>query len=371
MTKPGPIQIEGKDYFAWEYEDQTKVKHELLRKYYGVYLTKLGSRCNSVLFFDCHGGCGAYKDNNEIKYGSAFIVHEINKLYQKDHYRSQNKIIICESDPNNTQNLKKIRNEKKINCNQMKIYQQDYNDVIFYNWSKEDYTRMPTLFFIDPFGYYNTPIANMKYLMETSGNEILINFMFDFVNRGIGNQNIDKKQVNDFFGNDKWQEGNKLHGDEREIFLLNLYKQQLKKTTKAQYAFAFRLCFPQKDRTYYYLIHLTNHLHGIMLSKSIFTNINGGKIEYQGKNKDKNDFFDLEYYKEKEITMYLMKKFYSQTLTFTQILEEIIEDTYVIEKNLRAALKKMESEKKITVERITSKTSRGLREDDIICFEEK
>lgn len=29
MSKPKEIQIPGKDYFAWQYEEQTKVKHRV------------------------------------------------------------------------------------------------------------------------------------------------------------------------------------------------------------------------------------------------------------------------------------------------------------------------------------------------------
>ena len=58
MSKPKEVPINGKNYFAWPYEEQTKVKHDVLRAYSRIWISKLGYRSNT-LFFDCHGGCGA------------------------------------------------------------------------------------------------------------------------------------------------------------------------------------------------------------------------------------------------------------------------------------------------------------------------
>lgn len=33
MSKPKEIQISGKNYYAWKYEEQTKVKHKVLGSY--------------------------------------------------------------------------------------------------------------------------------------------------------------------------------------------------------------------------------------------------------------------------------------------------------------------------------------------------
>ena len=61
MSKPKEIQIPGKDYFAWQYEEQTKVKHRVLGSYVKIWLSNLGYKSNTI-FFDCQGGCGANID---------------------------------------------------------------------------------------------------------------------------------------------------------------------------------------------------------------------------------------------------------------------------------------------------------------------
>ena len=78
MTKPKKKPIQGKQYFGWPYEPQTKIKHRVLCNYAKIWLSKLG-KYNDTLFFDCHAGCGAYVDTTtqEVTYGSSFLIEEI------------------------------------------------------------------------------------------------------------------------------------------------------------------------------------------------------------------------------------------------------------------------------------------------------
>ena len=59
MSKPKKIAIKDKPYYGWQYEEQTKIKHQVLGSYTKVWISKLGFK-SDTLFFDCHGGCGAY-----------------------------------------------------------------------------------------------------------------------------------------------------------------------------------------------------------------------------------------------------------------------------------------------------------------------
>jgi hypothetical protein len=77
MAKPNNINVPGKNFFAWQYEEQTEIKHRVLGAYYKIYTSKLG-RSRNTLFFDCHGGCGAYINNDgTLSYGSAILVNSV------------------------------------------------------------------------------------------------------------------------------------------------------------------------------------------------------------------------------------------------------------------------------------------------------
>lgn len=363
--KPTEIQISDKDYFAWPYEEQTKIKHRVLESYSKVYTSKLGINTDT-LFVDCHGGCGVYIDEkSNLSYGSAIRVSQACEQVFSNRC-TQNYIAICERDKKYYNNLVKVVKDSRIR--NVKIFLGDYNEMLNDRRLAEFYNSHPTLFFIDPFGYYDTPMCQMAKLMKTYGNEILVNFMFDFLNRGIGVSSIDCKQLTAFFGTDEWKDAQKLTGLERESYLVNLYKKELKKITKAKFVFAYRLSYPNKNQTYYYLIHATNHIDGISLMKSCFAAINNGRVEYLGKLKDNYSLFDMDFFKQNEISNLLKNKYIGVKISFLNILEDIIEDTAVLEKDLRATLKAMEDQGEITVERITSKTPRGLGGYDNICF---
>lgn len=115
MAKPEKIKVPSKDFFAWEYEEQTRIKHKVLQEYFRIYASKLGSRGNT-LFFDCHGGCGAYIDTDgSLYYGSSILVYKVaQSVYEKRLY-TNNQIIICERNIEYFENLKRVLNDAGIN----------------------------------------------------------------------------------------------------------------------------------------------------------------------------------------------------------------------------------------------------------------
>ena len=76
MAKPKKYYIDGKDYYFWKYEDQTKMKHAVVKDYFRVWATKLG-QYQTVYYFDCFGGCGAYIDGDKPYYGSPFLIAKV------------------------------------------------------------------------------------------------------------------------------------------------------------------------------------------------------------------------------------------------------------------------------------------------------
>lgn len=367
MAKPAKIKLDGKSYYAWHYEEQTQIKHKVLGSYYRIFASKLGKDSNT-LFFDCHGGCGAYiKDNCEVSYGSSILVSQVaDSVFQTR--KTNNYCIVCENDDNVCENLKKVVSD--IGISRITIKNGDYNYWICDRRLKVNYTNCPTLFFIDPFGYYDTPMEGMKDLMHSFGNEIIINFMFDFLNRGIGVSAIDERQLNSFFGDEQWKEAKALSGAEREAYLVDLYKRNLKRITGAKYVFSYRLCYPDRDQTYYYLIHATNHIDGITAMKDCFAAINNGRVEYLGKRNNEISLFDIDYFKQNETAELLKNRFAGKTLTFRQLWESVVEETALLEKDLRSSIKLMEQSGDIRISRIESKRT-GLKGLDIIYFRTK
>lgn len=163
----------------------------------------------------------------------------------------------CETDKEVFDNFNKIKEELGL---KILTYNKPFEEVVTDANVANYYKSYPTLFFIDPFGY-NFNINILSNLMGTFGNEIIINFMFDFINRFTSVSNLEGTYTA-FFGSDKWKKANQMTGNEREQYLVNLFKDKVKEITKAKYVFAYRMCYPDKNQTYYYLVHATNHIDG-------------------------------------------------------------------------------------------------------------
>ena len=170
-----------------------------------------------------------------------------------------------------------------------------------------------------------------------------------------------------FFGTDEWKLANNLNGIEREKFLVELYKREIKRITKAKYVFAYRLCYPNKNQTYYYLIHLTNHIDGITLMKDSFASVNNGRVEYLGKNNDLTTLFDLSPFKTDEMYNNILIKYRETSITFANLWESIVEETAYTSKDLNLVLQELEKQGKVKIKRITSKRC-SYKEQDLITF---
>lgn len=366
MTKPKEVIVYGKEYFAWPYEEQTKIKHKVISYYMTIWLSKLG-KYNDTFFMDCHGGCGAYIDlsTNTVGYGSSIIVDKIATEINANRSH-KNYICVCENNKKNYENLLKVWEDQSCS-NLCRIRLDNFNNVIKEKSINNYYSTHPSLFLIDPFGY-DLVMENMKNLMNHKGSEIIINFMYDHLNRFLSVANLDA-QRDDFFGSHEWINAIGLSGRERENYLVELYKRKLKETTKAKFVFAYRLCFPDRNQTYYYLIHATNDIQGIVYMKNSFAGVNNGRLEYLGKYQNALTLFDLDNYKNEDIARNVLKKYTGKTIQFINLLEEIIEDIPFLEKDLSDAISMLEKEKKVNVRRVSSKRGR-YRDKDQITFGE-
>jgi len=367
MAKPKKIIVDGYNFYFWPYEEQTRMKHKVLVEYFDIWATKLG-KYHSISFFDCHGGCGAYWIDGSPFWGSSLLIAEKGEILYKRLNRDIRtlKIYVTESDQDNCENLAKVMNFRDDLMCKSRISKITFEDMIKNEECRRIYSQTPSLFFIDPFGYcldYSVLVQIMRY----PKNELLINFMFDYINRFISLPD-QAANFNALFGCEDWKEAILLSGFEREKKLVEVFKKQLKRIAK--HVFAYKLSFYDKERTYYYIFHATDNLDGCAIMKSCFASLNNGKVEYLGNRNDTVTLFDLYDFKTQEVKDYLLSRFEGTKISFTEIVEAIIDDTFFLEKDIRSALKCLLSEGHIQKILVSSKTDRGLSGDDIINFSE-
>ncbi len=363
MSKPEKIYIDGYDFYCWKYEEQTKMKHLVLVEYFKVWAQKLG-KFHALCYFDCHGGCGAYVDNGSIEWGSPILIAKESEFLKKD-YNKDVAICVFEKDKDNCENLSKVIEYNHLNPKPALRYG-DFESIVLKPEFENYVAYKPCLYFIDPFGY-SLKMSTLKRLLATPRKELIINFMFDYINRFLSCEEL-SSTFDDLYGCTEWKQARSLSYDEREKFLVNLFKEQLKKITNVKYVYPYKLSFFGKKKTYYYLFHATNHIDGCSLMKSCFASQNFGKVEYLGRRNNEITLFDMDDYKTHEIKTYLMNRFKGQVKTFDDILAEIIDDTLYLESGIRTAIHDLKSENLVSIKPVDSKTERGLRGRDEITF---
>lgn len=361
MAKPKKIPIDGKSYFGWYYEPQTQIKHRVLGAYAKIWISKLG-KYNETMFFDCHAGCGAYidKTTREITYGSSFLVEDI-ACSLNEKRGGKNFICACEIEQDYYENYQKIISD--IGKKTISLKNDDFQNVLLDPRVKKYYSTHPTLFFVDPFGY-TMKMSSIGMMMKNHKNEVFINFMFDFINRFLSVS--DTRIFDDFFGSNEWTKANSLSGTAREEFLIDLYKQRVKAVTNAKYVYAYRLCFADKNQTYYYLVHATNNIQGITYMKDSFASVNNGRVEYLGKNQDVISFFDLDDFKSCDFAERALKSFASQSRTFDYVWEKVADTVPYTSKDLSEALEMLRKDGRVTITRVTSRRGQYKGEDLIV-----
>lgn len=355
------ILKDGYDFFFWNYEKQTKIKHFVFKAYFNMWVKILGKQ-NILNFFDCYGGCGSYIDEKEqVYYGSPILAAETIEKNAEKLNRKVN-LVIIEQDEENIENLKKIFEYKKIKTEPV-IIRGDFDNAINRILDNAKNNLNPTFFFIDPFGF-TIKYKTIKRIMAIPKSEIFLNFMFTQVNRFLID-NIEQV-LNELFGCEDWKKSRNLTGKQREYGLVELFRAQLKKI--ARFVFYYRMSFPHKERTYYYLFHLTNHYKGCLIMKSCFAKFNYGKVEYRGPKHGQKTLFDLQEIKIDEMQNYFSGKYFKCEKIYNEIILENIDEVPYLEGEIKKALKTMELENKICVKRIDSKTNRGLQGNDLITF---
>lgn len=363
MRNPDIITYQGEPYFAYKYEKQTMIKHKVFESYFDKWVKIVGHN-NPLNFVDCFGGCGIYDYNGKKYPGSPIIA---SKIIEKN-TTSLNRdccVTILDIDKNCTKNIQYAF--KLFNCNcKYEVYNADSETFIndkLTELDNEGKTLCPTFFLIDPYGY-TIKLDTIKRLMAIEKSEVLYTFMFYAVNRGISTGNVDSK-MDELFGVPDWRYCLNYHGNEREKCIINLIRNQCKKFSK--YVLPYRICFPKKNRTYYYMIHLTNHIRGCEIMKACFAEINNGKIEYVGENNNQSFIFELIENPIQEIELYIIKNFKQLKLSYDELLAKMIDTTPFLSKDISSAVLNLYNRGLAKIERVSSvKQNSKPKKKDII-----
>lgn len=365
---------------TWGYEGQTEMKHKAFSYYLPLWLRILGTFHGNLNFVDGFGGIGAYhtdKDKEEDAYKSnnygspVMSMKIIHGLTKAGRIKNAN-VIIIDKEQGNLDNVKTILEYNHLPTKNVIFKQGEFdnkiNELLDY-FEQEGKKLAPTFFLLDPFGFSGIKLSTIERIMKLERTEVLLNFMYNALQRWVTHPDKSiQKTYDEYFGGDEWRTCKEKKLFEREEEMISIFRAKCK--TFASHVYPFKLCFPNKNKTYYYLFHLTNHYLGCALMKDSFAKHSGGKDTYVGENYQSSLFADIEEKEKREkFADKLINKYTGQTIYFIHLIEAVIDGTDLLCSEIRKVLAKLENDNKITVQPFPKRARRGGFEDrDKITF---
>ena len=131
---------------------------------------------------------------------------------------------------------------------------------------------IPTLLFVDTFGYKGLSLALIGSVLKDWGCDCIFFFNYNRINPGLSND-IVRERMNDIFGEDRANAiRSRLSGiqpEERESLIIEELSHGLEQEVGAKYILPFTFKNEQGTRTSHYLIFCTKHFRGYEIMKDI------------------------------------------------------------------------------------------------------
>ncbi|MEE9250442.1 MAG: three-Cys-motif partner protein TcmP, partial [Alphaproteobacteria bacterium] len=129
-----------------------------------------------------------------------------------------------------------------------------------------------SLIFIDPTGWGGFGLQKIESLLALPG-EIIINFMFDYVNRFLDDPTPEiAAKFDSLFGGPAWHldvERQLKAGHSREDAILDVYRERLRKFGKFPHVTSTRILKPLAERSYFHLVYGTRHWKGLVEYRNV------------------------------------------------------------------------------------------------------
>jgi three-Cys-motif partner protein len=345
---------------VWDLEPHTAKKHAILRQYFQAWLPIMGSWNGRVLYVDGFAGPGQYSKGED---GSPVIVLKA----ARDHtykFKAELMCLFVEAQHDRYDHLNKVLAQinpplpKNIKFQTMHGKFDEHLKNVFMLLQEQKKTIAPALVFIDPFGFSHTPFSTVAKILENPRCEVLVNFMYEEVNRFLSHPdhavNFDL-----LFGIPEWRTALEMPtADDRQKAIHDLYLNQLR--TVAKYVRSFQM-LNMGNRTDYFLFFATNNLKGLEKMKDAMWRV------YQSGGEQFSDYKEslgtLPLFAPEpdyaELRDLVVRQFSGRQVVMDALEEFVIADTRFLRTHIRKILIPMENEGSLSVVSAGEKRRRG------------
>ena len=346
--------------FFDEQKEQSLVKARIVEKYFWVWAKimigtlKRKSVINPrIAYIDLFAGAGRYKDGS-----MSTPLKVLETAIQDPDMRNMLVSIFNDIDTNNVHSLQQsidaISGIEKLKYRPKILNQEVGNNIVK---TFEEQKLVPTLFFVDPFGYKGLSLQLINSVVKDWGCDCIFFFNYNRINMGLSNTAV-QDHMNALFGQSRAdivrEKLQPLSPQERELTVVEAICEALKEMG-GEYVLPFRFKHEIGHRTSHHLIFVSKHVKGyetmkeIMAKESTDQDQGVASFEYNPATTQQPLLFELTRPLD-ELEFMLLGKFSKRTLTMKEIYDQHHVGTPYISKNYKAVLNKLEAKGKILAE---------------------
>jgi three-Cys-motif partner protein len=361
--------------FFDEQQDQSLVKATIVSKYFARWAQimiatqkrneqEYGRAEGRIAYLDLFAGPGRYKAGSQ---STPLLVLE--EAIKDDNICKRLVTIFNDKDSDNVRSLETEINQFP-NLGRLRYKPQVINEEVGTEMVAlfESLNLVPTLFFVDPFGYKGLSLRLINSVLKNWGCDCIFFFNYNRINMGLSNEKV-KEHMDALFGEARGTELRKeleqLAVAEREYAIVEALAQALKEYG-GEYALPFRFKDANGTRTSHHLIFVCKDFKGyevmkeIMAKESSAQNQGVPSFEYNPATKRQPLLFQLARPLD-ELGDMLLEEFQGQSLKMLDIYMQHNVGTPFIKSNYKQILRQLEDEGKITAD----KHRKGTFGDDV------
>ncbi|MDO9558748.1 MAG: three-Cys-motif partner protein TcmP [Syntrophales bacterium] len=365
--------------FFDEQTEQSLVKATIVAKYFDAWASVIVNtqkrnphQPQKIAYIDLFAGPGRYEDGSP-----STPLKILQKAIEKPDIRDRLVTLFNDKDEDNTRSLEKAIAEIP-GIENLKYKPQVKNEEVGEEIVKmfEGMSLVPTLFFVDPFGYKGLTLRLVNSVLKDWGCDCLFFFNYNRISMGLSNPMV-KQRMDSLFGEVRADVLRKKHEwdnpAQRELMIVEELCQAIK-SYGGRYTLPFRFKDAKGKRTSHHLIFVSKDFRGYDIMKGIMAKESSGaeqgvpSFEYSPADflPKQSLLFQLSRPLD-DLQDVLLDQFAGRTLSMQDIYEKHSVDTPYIKSNYKEALKTLENNGKITAEPDRSKRRKGTFADDVLA----
>lgn len=338
------------DFFE-ESREQSRIKAEIVRKYFWAWANVMVSVAkkrgeNRIAYIDLFAGPGRYKDGTkstplQVLWAALQNADLRKMLVTLFNDKDSNNVRSLQTEIDSTPEFAQFKHKPQVRNNEVG------REIV---GEFESMRIIPTLFFVDPWGYKGLSLRLINSVLKDWGCDCIIFFNYNRINMGMDNDAVET-HVNALFEEERAarlrQRLQGLNPQDRELAITEEIAEALKEMG-GRYVLPFRFRDERGSRTSHHLIFVSKDFKGYEIMKGIMAGASSTSeqgvpsLEYNPAARNQGLLFELSRPID-DLEDQLLRDLVGRTLTMREIYEEHSVDTPFIDKNYKEVLKNLEA----------------------------